>query len=514
MANPITWRNVVGPSLADAARPLDAATRTLNGAFDQLQSVLKEREAIDAGNVLVQQENQKNAFLDMLHQYKTPEEIAAAQASGAIQQRLAELSPQARAAVRGAEEQRLGSLRDLVGKSQQYQDQQLERQYRPMYEQALGLAAKGDAKAAMSILEANPNMPGQAALMKAIVSGERDLKRFGWDEQKHQWAGNQETRNQSLSELNQKVGRSNLALNGLRMKEAQLGLAEKEQAAADRKAVQALQAKVGQELTAHQDSRRELRSNATAILASRNDMQFNSDGSPALETLDPEKQKVMDTYLKSQGIKEGLDVFTSGDTEAAERIMRGTLRGVAPHIAQKVIPLVLSGVDSSGPGLVGIDAKTADSRYGETAAAMETLRGRTWYAPGSKNALNAYEEVLSQLPNLIDKTTGFNPEEDIPALATKLREVATKGVKLSDGSYMVPSIQDIKAALAAAPGGQWFNVLRDQARTENFEAFLRKNMSQPEIDKMRRDAQLLEHWDRKIDAERATAERKKRRQEK
>lgn len=501
MANPITWRNVVGPSLADASRPMESATQSLNGAFDQLRNMLKEREAIDAGNVLVQQENQKNAFLDMLQRATTPEQLAALQQSQEFQAAQAALSPAARAATRGAFEQRLEATRDLVTKGQAYDINQREFNEQPEVAAINALIEAGkfdEARARLDTVQLRDETPLEQALR---------LRQRG--EVKEGYEDNAENRAQAAHADARKNSALSRQLTGLQIEGARLGLEEKRLTAADNKAVRELQNRVGQELTAHHERMRDLRSNATAILGSLTGIQFNSDGSPALETLTPEQQTQVDQILKSNGIQDGLRVFTHGDTAAADRIMRTTLKGVPQHIAQRVLPQILSGVDTSGLGLVGIDAKTANTQYGETAAAMEELRGGTWYAPGSKNALNAYEEILKDLPNLIDKTSGFNPEEDIPHLAKKLREVAVKGVKLSDGSYMVPSIQDIKAALASAEGGQWIHMLRDARRSENFEAILRKNLSQPEIDKMRRDAQLLEHWDRRIAAERAAAERGK-----
>ena len=64
MSGPITWRNVSGPALPDVGRAMQAASVGFNGGFDILGKVIKDREAIDASNAVITQENAKNGFLD------------------------------------------------------------------------------------------------------------------------------------------------------------------------------------------------------------------------------------------------------------------------------------------------------------------------------------------------------------------------------------------------------------------------------------------------------------------
>lgn len=84
MASPITWRNVEGPDLGQASRGLFLAGQTFNQGFDKIGDVLKSREALDAANWEAQKVNNTAAFMQQMRQYQTPEALAAAQASGAL----------------------------------------------------------------------------------------------------------------------------------------------------------------------------------------------------------------------------------------------------------------------------------------------------------------------------------------------------------------------------------------------------------------------------------------------
>ena len=72
----ITWQNINGPSLAEATRPMEAASRSFTGAFDGLANVLKQREATNAANWDQAKVNNTNALLGAVQEPKTPEEFA------------------------------------------------------------------------------------------------------------------------------------------------------------------------------------------------------------------------------------------------------------------------------------------------------------------------------------------------------------------------------------------------------------------------------------------------------
>ena len=77
MAQPITWQTVTGPSLAEASRPMEAASSSFNDAFSGLDNILKQRQAIETGNWDQTKLNNTNALLGAVQEPKTPEEFAA-----------------------------------------------------------------------------------------------------------------------------------------------------------------------------------------------------------------------------------------------------------------------------------------------------------------------------------------------------------------------------------------------------------------------------------------------------
>ena len=87
MGQPITWQNVNGASLSDAFQPMAGAARSMNGAFDGLQNVLKERQSVDNANWEQQKSNNTSAYLAKLALLgKTPDALQAAMATGELDQ--------------------------------------------------------------------------------------------------------------------------------------------------------------------------------------------------------------------------------------------------------------------------------------------------------------------------------------------------------------------------------------------------------------------------------------------
>lgn len=94
MAQPITWQNVNQGDVATAWRGLDSAQRSINGAFDGLSGLVKDREAIDAGNQVIQGKNNTNSYLDQVAELgKTPEALQAKIADGSLDRLRASFGP-------------------------------------------------------------------------------------------------------------------------------------------------------------------------------------------------------------------------------------------------------------------------------------------------------------------------------------------------------------------------------------------------------------------------------------
>lgn len=109
----ITWRNVDGGQGALAAgRLLQGAEQSFNSGFSGLQGVLKQYQGQEQANWNAGKDMNTNAFMDRLSQAKTPEEMAALQSSGELDQMLSGFGAQIdRNAVRTALDTRGDFLR-------------------------------------------------------------------------------------------------------------------------------------------------------------------------------------------------------------------------------------------------------------------------------------------------------------------------------------------------------------------------------------------------------------------
>jgi hypothetical protein len=192
MAEPITWRTVNGPSLAEAARPMEMAGVSINSGFDKLQNILQQREQMEIANANAKRNSNTQTFLDQLYaQYKTPEALAAAQAAGDVDRLQANFNGLIdKAAVRGAADSRLATLRDQTLKGQEFGDKQQQLKDRPIVNGILTRLYKGDGEGATKELDANPHLINQPDVQKQVADYMHVLKqrgredtRFKWDEQ-------------------------------------------------------------------------------------------------------------------------------------------------------------------------------------------------------------------------------------------------------------------------------------------------------------------------------------------
>lgn len=111
MSTPITWRNVEAPDLRGAAFMMGQAQAGINSGFERIQDILKAERATADANWNVVRDNNTQAFLDSVNQYRTADEFQAAQKSGALDQLRSQFGNQIdRAAVRAAEDGRLATL--------------------------------------------------------------------------------------------------------------------------------------------------------------------------------------------------------------------------------------------------------------------------------------------------------------------------------------------------------------------------------------------------------------------
>jgi hypothetical protein len=195
MATPITWQNINGASPAEASRPLEAAQRAFSGMFSQLGDVITQREGINEKNWQNTKTNNTQAFLDRLASYRTPEELAAAQKSGAIDQLRAQFGNQIdAAAVRGADEQRRSALQTQAQQAIAFDGVMRNEKTAPLVDKLRGAIINGNqadaatSRAALAELGYR-NFSDQDAFAdqrgQIVTERSRDTTRFGREGEKH-----------------------------------------------------------------------------------------------------------------------------------------------------------------------------------------------------------------------------------------------------------------------------------------------------------------------------------------
>jgi hypothetical protein len=166
---PITWQNINAPSLGEPGRTLAGAGQAINDAFTPLREQLKAYQTNEAQNYEVGKTNNTEAFMAQLtSRYKTPEALAAAQASGELEALRTSFGAQIdQARTREALDTRGGVLqqRDLTKRA--YDNQVIEDTIRPQMQAALAVIQTGD----KAKFDAFLNDPANAPL-KAMKQGD------------------------------------------------------------------------------------------------------------------------------------------------------------------------------------------------------------------------------------------------------------------------------------------------------------------------------------------------------
>ena len=186
MGSPITWRNVDAPDLRGAAGMLQLANTGINSGFDKLNQVLQNEQATTDANWKVQRDNNTQAFLNSINQYRTPEEYQAALASGALNagQYGAQID---QAAVRSALDGRLSVLQDRTVKANQHADMIKAREAAPIVDKLSTMALSEDkavrqsAKEALGIYADNGMVPRAAEIAGNIRNTEH--QNVVWDQE-------------------------------------------------------------------------------------------------------------------------------------------------------------------------------------------------------------------------------------------------------------------------------------------------------------------------------------------
>jgi hypothetical protein len=195
MAEPITWRNVIGPSLADAARPLQQAGDAMNNGFDRLMKTLEGAQQANQTVYDRGQENQLLGFKEALANAKTPADVAQIQSQRDTY--LNGLDPKYRSQVVGAEDTRTAALQDTITARQKFDEGQFLQANQGTIAQVRALAAQGKVDEAQALAAPLIAHPIYGDLVKEAIAGKTAATAA---EDAH--LGAQSTRNYQLAEGN------------------------------------------------------------------------------------------------------------------------------------------------------------------------------------------------------------------------------------------------------------------------------------------------------------------------
>jgi hypothetical protein len=492
--DPITWRNVSGPNLAEAARPLQLAQQGLTSGFGTLADQLKSMENVDRANWEQQKVNNTNEFLNQIYAAKGPEGFKAMQDSGQLQQLLTSFGAQIdQARAREVMDTRLGTLQDRAVKDINYKNTMLEDAQAPEVRRIQTLALT-DPKAAKAELDKNPDLLKAFEVAKLIdsqgqilVDRDRAATRFGWEEKEAP------VRLKGLELTNQSKGQE-ITLGGYRIKEAKQGWE-------DRVAARELEdtiARAGAEHSVQRDAQGRAQG---ALVAKINEgiadpklrLPVDARGHADFSNMTKEQIQQFDQAARVTGVPLAATTI-SGDTNRADDFYaRLTASGkFSPRLLKANENTIRSAFNSpvGERALVGNDAFNSRLATAQNKVYFDQLDSKSWYAPGSPNATKAYESLASEVPNLIDKTSGFGTAEDVSYLQDLVHEMGQKGIEVAPGKFVTPSVEDMRNAIRTAGGG-WF---LDSTRASNARAILKKSLQDAATKQKIADAAKSEEW--------------------
>ncbi len=481
MGAPITWRTVQGDSQAAAVSNIFEQSRVnLAGGLGALGGVLKDQEVVATRNMAALDEAAKQAYLDQLSGAKTPEQLAALQASGALDAARQGLSVQARAAVRGADEARTTALRTNLAAEQQFGIGQKDFADAPGREQVKALQAAGKFAEA-DALAAQLDLRVRSDLIAAGRTGARDqVLRDRTDT-----AYAQTLEDQAFSRPLTRAA----ALRGERI--GVLGLADTEQAASDKTELRTLETAL-----AGAAARNAADVSAMALkqgaLAKQLGFPTNASGQADFANMNEAQIKLFDQGAKTMGVPPSTAAM-SGDTEKADSYLRelGASGKFSPRVLRANENAIRGAFNSGAPAPVGNDAFNVALTAAKNQVGFDRSDANNWYAPNSPDARKSYEDLAKQIPDLVKgNSTGWDQAEDVEDVQSLIGEIGAVGIKRKDGTSVVPSANDVMRFVRASDGGLFL----DSTRATNIRKKLEEWVNTPEAIKMSQDGLKSQSW--------------------
>lgn len=456
MAGPITWRNVDVNPIGEISRAMMSSQAGINAGFDNLSGVLKQQEAVDTANWNQQKSNNTNAFLNEMSKYTTPEAYQAALNSGELQASMAARGAQIdQAAARQALGAQMGILQERTVSGQKFLDGQLDREQAPIRDQIAALTAQGKSTEAKALLDQH-TLRNEASLYKGNTEAERAMVLQGRADTTY-------NRGEELAKYTHP---------------------EAVQAAQDTAQMRNVSAMAS---AAHQayalDA--EKRSLEAGKIAKSLGLPVSISGSPLIEDMRTSDIAKLHDGMKKAGI-ENPETYLKGDTKAADSYFNSLAESgkYSPQVLAKLKDSIRAGFDSTGTGSVGVEALDNRRAAAENKVAYSNVADENWFTAGSPNAAKGYEQLATEVPNLIDKTSGYHSEEDVADMQKFVFTMATRGIEVEPGKFITPPVQLVRNAVRTAKGG-WFT---DAQRAGSAESILAESLKGVNIPKKLKEA--------------------------
>lgn len=470
MATPITWQNVnpgsFGDSLFGISRASDSIVQSLSGFNKMYQDEQRARTALEVEG----RDRAGVEFKTFLQGFQTPEELAAAKAQGVIKERLAALDPRVRGSLLGADDARLTSLRQAATAGMQYQDVNDQRAAAPILEAFRIAGLDGNEAEQARIRTANPNIKGWGT----AIATDKDLEAKVAQQKRALFEQERADKDYLQRQADAGVTRENALIN---LKANRRAEAEAIRTDTENQLTRNLEGRLAEVTGLHLEQRAKVGSQMGA-LAKTLGLPVDSNGQ--ISGLNEDQQKLFNGAAKTQGLP-SISEYTKGDTDSAYGYFNFLKQsGEFPEaVLAKNKTKILSGFDSTGSRVpIGTEALSRATTAARQAVGFEQSDQNNVYAPGSANARSTFDKLIANVPNLIDRDSGFGADEDIQALKTFVNKLAIDGVefksdKLKKTVRIVPSQLDVEMAIREAKGGVW----SDKARAEDAEKILKKRLS-------------------------------------
>lgn len=205
MAGPITWRNIDAPSLNGVGSLFRGAQDSFNQGMGSLGKLLDTAQQTRVDNVNALRNSNQQDFRSYMSSFLTPEDLEAAQTSGALADRLAGYGGAIdRAAADDLVNTQISQLRSRIRDQNQYADEKRDREERPLQDEILSMITQGNtegARARLDELQLRSEHPLEQALANALRTQKQDKRddtRFSWESNNQ--AFTRDTQNRELQQ--------------------------------------------------------------------------------------------------------------------------------------------------------------------------------------------------------------------------------------------------------------------------------------------------------------------------